>query len=44
MVTVKFFDPEISMIFYISELPESISEKCLCVCMCVNVCVCVCLL
>ena len=35
-VTVKFFDPEISMIFDIFELPKSkyaFSGKCLCVCM-----------
>ena len=48
---MKFFDPEISIIFYIFELPESkygFSRKCLCVCMYVSVymyvrvCVCVC--
>ena len=50
LVTVKFFDPQIPMIFDISELPESkyaFSKKCLCVsvyvCMyvCVYVCMCV---
>ena len=50
LVTVEFFDPEISMIFDISELPESkyafFFRKCLCVCMMcvgVHVCVCVCM-
>ena len=41
LVTVKFFDPQISMIFD-TELPESkyaFSRKCLCVCVCVCVCV-----
>ena len=36
LVTVKIFDPQISMIFDISDLPESkyaFSRKCLCVCM-----------
>ena len=35
LVTVKFFDPKISMIFDISELPESkyaFSSKCMCLC------------
>ena len=37
LVTVKFFDPQISMIIDISELPESkyaFSKKCVCVCVC----------
>ena len=41
LITVNFFDPEISMIFDISELPESkyaFSGKCLYVCVCVCVC------
>ena len=50
LVTVKFFDLEISVIFNIYELPESkyaFSRKCLvyvCVCACVRACVraCVC--
>ena len=53
LVTVKFFDRQISMIFDISELPESkyaFSKKCLCVCACACVCararacVCVCVM
>ena len=45
LVTVKFFDPQISVIFNISELPESkytFSRKCLCACVRACVCVCVC--
>ena len=44
-VTVKFLDPEFSIIFEISELPESkyaFSKKCVCVCVCVCVCACAC--
>ena len=41
LVTVKFFDPEISTIFDISDLPESkyrfLENVCVCVCACVCV-------
>ena len=41
LVTVKFFDSEMLMIFNISELPPeskyAFSRKCMCVCMCVCV-------
>ena len=42
LVRVKFFDPQISMIFDISELPESkyaFSRKCVCAYVCARVCV-----
>ena len=42
LVTVKFSDPQISMIFDIFEFPESkyaFSRKCLYVCVCVRACV-----
>ena len=50
LVTVKFFYPQISMIFDISEIPESkyafsrmpvCMYVCVCACVCVCVCVCV---
>ena len=41
-VKVKFFDPAISMITDISELPESEYELSVCLYACVCVCVCVC--